>query len=80
MSDSRTPADIEADIAVQRQELAHTIDQLSAKFDVKSQAKARLSEARDTMTTDGGSPRPELLAAAGVLLVVCALLVWRRRR
>jgi len=80
MSDSQSPDDIEADIAVQRQELAHTIDRLSAKFDVKSQAKARLSQAKESATTDGGAPRPELLAAAGLLLVVGALFIWRRRR
>lgn len=80
MSDSQTPADIEADIAVQRQELARTIDQLSAKFDVKNQAKARLANARNNATTDSGAPRPELLAAVGLLLVVGALFIWRRRR
>ena len=47
MSDPSTPEAIEADIAVQRQELAHTIDQLSAKFDVKSRAKAKATELQD---------------------------------
>ncbi len=73
MSDKGTPEAIEADIAVQRQELARTIDQLSAKFDVKSRAKAKAADLQDRATTDGGKPRPEVIGAA-VSLVSCVLM------
>jgi nucleotide-binding universal stress UspA family protein len=62
-----TPEQIEADIARQREELAATIDELHAKFDVKAR-----------LTTESGKPRPELLAAAAVVLLASGLLVWRR--
>ena len=80
MRDNRTPEAIEADIAVQRDELARTIDELSAKFDVKSRAKAKAADLQDRATTDGGQPRPELIGAAVSLVALVALLVWWRRR
>jgi hypothetical protein len=80
MTDSRTPEAIEADIAVQRQELAHTIDQLGAKFDVKSRARAKAADLQDRATTDDGKPRPELIGAAVALVALVAGVVWWRRR
>ena len=78
---ARTPDEIEADIAVQREQLAETIDALTAKLDVKSQAKAKAAEVKDRATTDSGKPRPELLVGAGVLVaVVVGVVVWRQRR
>lgn len=70
MSDptSRTPEQIEADIVAQREQLAATVDQLTAKLDVKSR-----------MTTDTGKPRPEVLAAAGSLVAMVVAAVWWRR-
>lgn len=67
--DQRTPAQIEADIEAQRDQLAATVDQLSAKFDVKSR-----------LTTPTGKPRPEVLAAAGSLVAMAVALVWWRHR
>lgn len=66
---NRTPAQIEADIEEQRAQLAATVDQLSATFDVKAR-----------MTTESGKPRPEVLAAAGSLAAMTVALVWWRRR
>ncbi|MGI8524349.1 MAG: DUF3618 domain-containing protein [Nocardioides sp.] len=80
MSDNRTPADIEADIAQQRERLAGTVDQLTAKLDVKSQAQAKAHALADRATTDEGKPRPEVLAAAASLIAMIAVLVWWRRR
>lgn len=80
MSDTRTPAQIEADIVAQREQLARTVDQLGAKLDVKSQAKARVETVRRKATTDTGRPRPEVLAAAGMLTVLAVALVSRRWR
>ena len=81
MSEARTPAQIEAEIARQREQLAGTVDQLAAKLHVKAQAKARVRTVQDRATTDSGSPRPEVLAAAGSLLAMTiVLVVWRVRR
>jgi len=44
----QTPDQIEAEIEVQREQLAETIDALSAKLDVKSQAQAKVDEAKHT--------------------------------
>jgi hypothetical protein len=76
-----SPEELETDIAEQREQLAETIDALTAKLDVKSQAKAKAADVRDRATTDSGKPRPELLVGAGVLVaVVVGVLVWRHQR
>ena len=87
-----TPAEIEADIEQQREELAETLDALTAKLDVKSHAQAKVhdvkattqlkvAETKDRVTTDEGKPRPELLAAGAVAVAgVVALVWWRRSR
>ena len=81
MSDQRTPEQIEAEIAAQREQLADTVDQLAAKLDVKSRAQDKVASLKDSATTDDGTPRPEVLAAAGSLLAMAVvLLVWRYRR
>lgn len=81
MPESRSPEEIEADIARQREQLAETVDQLSAKLDVKSQAQAKVAHVKDRATTPEGRPRPEVLAAAGSLIAMTAvLLIWRMRR
>lgn len=80
MSDPRTPEQIEAEIAQQREQLAGTVDQLAAKLDVKAQTRARVHALQERATTDDGSPRPEVLAAAGSLLAMAiVLVVWRIR-
>jgi Protein of unknown function (DUF3618) len=88
----QTPEQIEAEIEAQRLRLAHTVDQLSAKLDVKAHAQARaegvkqhtretVATARHAATTDDGRPRPEVLAAAGSLVAIgLVLLIWSRRR
>ena len=81
MSDSKSPEEIEAEILEQRERLAETVDQLSAKLDVKSRARSKVADVKDRATTTEGSPRPEVLAAAGSLAaMVVVLLVWRLRR
>ena len=46
--EAQTPDEIEAEIEVQREQLAETIDALSAKLDVKGQAQAKVEEAKQT--------------------------------
>ena len=81
MADTRTPEQIEAEIELQRAQLAGTVDELAAKLDVKSRARHKVSDLKDSATNDSGSPRPEVLGAAGSLLAMAVvLLLWRRRR
>ena len=78
---SQTPEQLEAEIAVQREQLAETVDQLAARLDVKSQAQQKVAAIRESATTDTGRPRTEVLAAAGSLVAMAVVLVlWRRRR
>lgn len=81
MAESKTPEQIAAEIEAQREQLADTVDQLSAKFDVKSRTKAKVADMQDRATTSEGNPRPEVLAAAGSLVAMAmVLIVWRARR
>ena len=74
MSDTHlTPDELEAQIEVQREHLADTVDQLAYKLDVKAQAKARLDSLRDRI-------RPEVVVGFVGAAVLAAGLVWWRRR
>ena len=79
--EQRTPEQLEAEIAQQREQLADTVDQLAARLDVKSRAQDKVSALKDSATTDSGRPRPEVLGAAGSLVAMALVVVlWRRRR
>ena len=81
MPEQKSPEELEAEIALQREQLAGTVDQLAAKLDVKSQAQEKVAALKGSATTDTGAPRPEVLAAAGSLAAMAlVLLVWRLRR
>ena len=73
---NQTPEQIQADIEAQREQLADTVDQLSAKLDVKGKAQRKVADVKDRATTDTGSPRPEVIAAAGSLVAMTIALVW----
>ena len=81
---TRDPAQIERDIARQREQLAATVDALSHKLDVKHRAEDALHQKaarlRDTVTTDSGKPRPDLLAVGAAVVAGVAILVWWRTR
>jgi len=94
-STDQSPEEIQAQIEVQREQLAGTLDALSAKLDVKSQAQtkvaqtkataqAKISDAKSVVasrtTTPTGRPRPELLAFAASAVVVAVAIVWWRNR
>ena len=76
--DAQTPEEIEAEIELQREQLAGTIDALSAKLDVKSQAQARVEEAKHTaqakvaqvkhaVTSTAGSAQAKVGTASGTV-------------
>ena len=79
MSD-QTPEEIQAEIEQQREQLAGTLDALSEKLDVKSQAQAKVAQVKDRATTDTGRPRTEVLLIGATVVVVAVALVWWRRR
>ncbi len=79
-TDQPTPEQIEADIERQREHLAETVDALHHRLDVKAQAQAKAADLKDRATTDGGVPRPELVAAGAAALAGVTLLIRRRRR
>ena len=81
---NQSPEEIQAEIEQQREHLAGTLDALSAKLDVKSQAQAKVSQVkadvRDRTTDDSGRPRAELFVFGATVVVVAVALVWWRRR
>lgn len=78
---SATPEALEADIERQRAQLADTVQDLHDRLDVKARAREKAQDLKDRATTDGGRPRPEVVAAgAGVLAGVVALQVHRHRK
>jgi hypothetical protein len=83
----QTPEEIEAEIELKREQLAGTIDALSAKLDVKSQAQNKVagvkadvrSQAQATVTELRANP--DLVAAGAALLAMTlTALVLRSRR
>ena len=77
---NQTPEEIQAEIEQQREQLAGTLDALSAKLDVKSQAQAKVAEVKGRATTDEGKPRTELLAIGATVVVLAVAVVWWRKR
>ena len=81
---SQTPEEIQAEIEQKREQLAGTLDALSAKLDVKTQAQAKVAEVKgqvkDRATTDTGRPRTEVLLVGAAVLVATVALVWWRKR
>ncbi|MGB3258649.1 MAG: DUF3618 domain-containing protein [Ornithinimicrobium sp.] len=77
-AEPKSPAQIEAEIAATRAELSQTVDALSAKLDVKSQAQQRVAAAKgraQTTLEDPGARAEALRRAAPVLAGVGAVAV-----
>ena len=68
----KTPEQMEADITAQREQLADTVDQLTAKLDVKAHAQARATDMKHRATTESGRPAPQLVAAIGAVVAGAA--------
>jgi hypothetical protein len=77
---SNDPASIEADIVRQREELARTVDALSAKLDVKARAEHKVADLKSAATTDSGRPRPALVLGAVAVASGLAFVLWWRHR
>ena len=83
----QTPEEIEAEIELKREQLAGTIDALSAKLDVKSQAQAKVAGVKADMTSQAQATvadvkaNPNLVAAGAALIAmtITALLLRSRR-
>lgn len=84
-------ADIEAGIERTRADLAHTVDQLTAKLDVKTRLRRRLGTAKDDAaqrwrlvraraTDESGKPTPVTMVVAGGVVAIAStviVLMWR---
>jgi hypothetical protein len=82
--DTRTPAEIEAEIAQTRVRLAGTLDELSERLSPRAAVRRANSSVREAFTTGDGSMRKDRTAmAAGALAAVVgggvALWAYRRR-
>ena len=78
------PADadaIKAEIDATREHLALTVDQIAQRLDVPSRARERVYRVRDTaVETYRESPPAVIGAALGLVGLVGAVIVWRRKR
>jgi hypothetical protein len=72
---------IKAEIEVTREQLSHTVDELSARLDVPARAKERALRARDTaVETYRESPPAVIGAALAVAGLVVGMMILRRKR
>lgn len=79
---------LQADIERTREQLAETVDQLQAKFDVKGRASASAHDlaarTRTKVVDPDGHPRPAAWGVGGAVLAGLAAVVlvtwWRRRQ
>jgi hypothetical protein len=79
-----SPEELQDRVERQREQLADTIDALSAKLDAKAQARARLDAAQRTVRertlTPDGRPRTEAVVTVAAVVIAGLALVWWRRR
>ena len=80
---------LEADIARTRQDLAHTVDQLAAKLDLKTRIRNRVAETREAANAQAqtartylvgvdGKPRPAAMSVGGGIFAALAAVVLVR--
>ena len=81
--------DIEADIEATRHELGETVEALSAKLDVKQQARGKVDQTRQRVAdkahtaqhavTENPQKSVPVAAVVVAVAVVLGVVVWRRR-
>lgn len=81
--------DIEADIEATRHELGETVEALSAKLDVKQQARGKVDQTKQRvadnahtaqhLVADKAQKSVPVAAVAVAVAVVLGVVVWRRR-
>jgi hypothetical protein len=85
--DPATAAELQQEIEQTREHLGQTVNELAAKADVKSRARAKTAEVKGKAADVSAQVRqsqvvqrrwPLAVAAAGVILV--SIAVWRRRK
>jgi ElaB/YqjD/DUF883 family membrane-anchored ribosome-binding protein len=81
VSEPRDPDLIKAEIEATRAQLGRTFDDLSARLDVRAQARERAFRVRDT-AVETYRESPPVVIGAGVALVglMLGLVVLRRKR
>jgi uncharacterized Zn finger protein (UPF0148 family) len=86
--DQANAAELQQEIEQTREHLGQTVDELAAKADVKSRARAKTAEVKGKAADVSGQVRrsrvvqrrwPLAVAAVGVILVG-SIAVWRRRK
>ena len=86
--DPASAAELQQEIEQTREHLGQTVDELAAKADVKSRARAKTAEVKRKAADVSGQVRrsqvvqrrwPLAVAAVGVILVG-SIAVWRRRK
>ena len=85
--EQRSPEEIRADIEQTREDLGDTVEQLSAKTDVKAQAKAKVESVKEKVSgatpssvtdTATSNPVPAAAAAAFVGGLLVGIILARR--
>jgi ElaB/YqjD/DUF883 family membrane-anchored ribosome-binding protein len=79
--ESKDPDQIKAEIDATREQLARTVDELSARLDVPARAKESAARARDTAVETYRESPPLVIGAAVALVgLVVGLVIVRRKR
>jgi hypothetical protein len=75
------PDQIKAEIDATREQLARTVDELSARLDVPARATERALRTRDTaVETYRESPPAVIGGTIALAALVVGLVLWRRKR
>lgn len=85
MTESPNPEELREEVERTREQLADTVDELAAKFDVKSRVKESAHDytqsAKESLTGPDGRPRPEIASlVGGIVSLALAFLVLRSLR
>ncbi|WP_030547390.1 DUF3618 domain-containing protein [Streptomyces albus] len=80
-----TPEELRREVIQARERLGDTVEQLAARADVKSRARARAAEIREEVREQAGEARerlggPPLAAVAGGVALLLVLMVIRGKR